>query len=545
MTDGTVSEGHNRFEDGLERNAANFVALSPISFMARSAHVFADQDAWRHFGRCMTWAECFVRCRRLGAWLEKDGVERGDVVATLLPNVPAMFELHFGVPATGAVLNTLNIRLDASALAFMLAHGGAKILFADAELLHLAEEAVALVAEDPPRIIEVADEGHPPSGRYSEYEQILKEGDPAWLWRGPDDEWDAIGLNYTSGTTGNPKGVVVHHRGAYLNAVSNAVGCELRHREVYLWTLPMFHCNGWCFPWTMALLGGTSICLRRVDAEIIFDLIHSHSVTSMCGAPIVYSTLLASDARSFGQETRNVKAMIAGAAPPASVIKACSDLGIHIVHVYGLTEVYGPAAICMVKPAWKDESVEQQARLTARQGVVDSLQEAMEVADPKTGVAVPWDGEAVGEIRFRGNIVMKGYLDNPAATQAAFHGGAFNTGDLAVVEPDGYVRILDRSKDIVISGGENISSIEVEDALYGHPHVLHAAVVAKPDDKWGEVPCAIVELKTIGSVTEDELIAYCRTRLAQFKVPKQVIFAELPKTSTGKVQKFLLRDQLT
>lgn len=527
--------------DELGKTDANFVALSPTSFVRRTAAVYPDKDAWRHGARSVTWAACFERCRRLGSWLERQGVARGTTVSAILPNIPAMFELHFAAPATGAVLNTLNIRLDAGALAFQLDHGQAQILFVDSEFLALAEAAVEASSVSSLTIIEVPDEDYPASGRYETYEDVLTKGDPNWGWRGPVDEWDAIGLNYTSGTTGNPKGVVVHHRGAYLNAVSNIISCNLGPHEVYLWTLPMFHCNGWCFPWTLALLGGTAICLRKVDPDVIFDLIARHDVTLMCGAPIVYSTMLGSDARLKNREKRKVKALFGGAAPPGAVIEACAGVGIEMVHAYGLTEVYGPASICAPQTDWQYKSNEERARLFSRQGVTDCLQEHMDVVDPETGESVPHDGETMGEIVFRGNIVMKGYLKNPDATRDAFRNGVFNTGDLAVMDPDGYVRILDRSKDIIISGGENISSIEVEDVLYRHPAVLFAAVVAKPDEKWGEVPCACVELAPGKSATEDEIIEFCRDHMARFKAPKAVVFGELPKTSTGKIQKFALR----
>jgi fatty-acyl-CoA synthase len=457
-----------------------------------------------------------------------------------------MLEAHFGIPMTGAVLNTLNTRLDAEAIAFMLRHGEAKVLLTDREFSKVMSQALTMLGDDAPLVIEVEDD-EAPAGAYLgqlNYEALLAEGDPAFAWHRPADEWDAIALNYTSGTTGNPKGVVTHHRGAYLNAASNVISWQLPHHATYLWTLPMFHCNGWCFPWTMALIAGTSVCLRRVDPALIYPLIRQHHITHMCGAPIVYSMLIHASADLRQGIEHTVHGLIAGAAPPAAVIEGCEAAGIALTHVYGLTEVYGPAAVCAKQESWAGLSIEERAMLNGRQGVPYPLQEDVTVLDPMTLQPVPADGETMGEIFFRGNVVMKGYLKNPAATEEAFAGGWFHTGDLAVMYPDGYVKIKDRSKDIIISGGENISSIEVEDTLCRHPAVMLAAVVAQPDEKWGEVPCAFVELKPGAVTTEADIVAFCREHLARFKVPKRVVFVGLPKTSTGKIQKFVLRNQV-
>ena len=539
----------NPYELGLDKNAANFVALSPLSFIERAARVYPQRIAVIHGALHQTWAETFERCRRLASALCKAGVSKGDTVAAMLPNVPAMFEAHFGVPATGAVLNTLNTRLDAEAIAFMLQHGEAKVLLTDREFAPVVEKALALlgssIGDKRPLVIEVEDETAPAGKALGEitYEAFLAGG-PEQPWSLPDDEWDAIALNYTSGTTGNPKGVVTHHRGAYLNAASNVISWSLPHHPTYLWTLPMFHCNGWCFPWTMALVAGTSVCLRRVDPASIYALIREHTVTHLCGAPIVYSMLINAPATLREGITHTINGLIAGAAPPATVIEGCEAAGIDLTHVYGLTEVYGPAAVCAKQESWAGLSLSERAVLNGRQGVPYALQQAVTVLDPETMLPVPADGQTMGEIFFRGNVVMKGYLKNPTATDEAFAGGWFHTGDLAVMHPDGYLKIKDRSKDIIISGGENISSLEVEDALHRHPAVMLAAVVAQPDAKWGEVPCAFVETKPGSATTEIELIEFCRTLLARFKVPKRIVFGELPKTATGKIQKFLLRDQV-
>ncbi len=536
----------NPYNQDLERNAANHVPLSPLSFLERSARVYPGRIAIVHGELRQTWAQTFERCRRLASALARHGVGEGDTVAAMLPNTPPMFEAHFGVPVTGAVLNTLNTRLDPAAIAFMLEHGGAKVLLTDGEFADTIEQALALMPGAKPLVIDVVDalcEGGRRIGGV-EYEQFLSGGDPAFTWRLPGDEWDAIALNYTSGTTGNPKGVVTHHRGAYLNAVSNVVTWEMPRHPIYLWTLPMFHCNGWCFPWTLALQAGTSVCLRRVDPGLIFPLIRDHRVSHLCGAPIVYGMLINAPAALREGIAHPIAGLIAGAAPPAAIIEGCERIGLAITHVYGLTEVYGPASVCPPQDGWAELPIGERARLNARQGVAYPLQEGIAVLDPDTMAPVPHDGETIGEIFFRGNIVMKGYLKNPAATQEAFAGGWFHTGDLAVTHPDGYVKIKDRSKDIIISGGENISSVEVEDVLYRHPAVLVAAVVAQPDPKWGEVPCAFVELREGADVAPEAIIGYCREHLARFKVPKQVVFGELPKTSTGKIQKFVLRERV-
>ena len=536
----------NPYAMGLDKNAANFVALSPLSFLERSAHVYPDRVALVYGAVRRSWADTYSRCRRLASALAARGVGPGDTVAVMLPNTPAMFEAHFGVPMSGAVLNTLNTRLDAPAIAFMLQHGEAKVLLTDREFAGVVGQALSTLGANRPLVIEVEDALAPPGARLGDidYERFLATGDPDFAWQLPTDEWDAIALNYTSGTTGNPKGVVTHHRGAYLNAASNAIAWNLPDQVVYLWTLPMFHCNGWCFPWVLALVGATSVCLRRVDPALIYPLIREHRVTHMCGAPIVYSMMINAPAELRAGIDHVVQGLVAGAAPPAAVIAGCEGAGIEITHVYGLTEVYGPSAICTRQPSWQGLPAEERARLNGRQGVPYPLQQAVTVLDPQTLIQVPADGETLGEIFFRGNAVMKGYLKNPSATEEAFAGGWFHTGDLGVLHPDGYVKIKDRSKDVIISGGENISSIEVEDALHHHPAVLSAAVVAQPDAKWGEVPCAFVELKAGRAVSEAELVAFCRPLLARFKVPKRIVFGELPKTSTGKIQKFLLRDRV-
>ncbi len=535
----------NPYELGLDKNPANYVPLSPLSFLARSAQVFPEATALLYGELRQNWRTTYSRCRRLASALAARGVGRGDTVAVMLPNVPAMFEAHFGVPMCGAVLNTLNTRLDAEALGFMLDHGQAKVLIADPEFAPVLNKALAMLGSRRPLVVQVDDPAVADAPALSDlrYEQLLAAGDADFHWSLPDDEWDAISLSYTSGTTGNPKGVVTHHRGAYLNAANNVIAWTLPHHPVYLWTLPMFHCNGWCFPWTMALVAGTSVCLRRVDPAVIYPLIREHHVTHMCGAPVVYNMLINAPSELRAGIDHSIAGLIAGAAPPLAVIEGCEAAGIELTHVYGLTEVYGPAAVCAKQPAWKDLPLEQRAQRNGRQGVAYPLQEAVTVLDPATGKPVPADGHTMGEVCFRGNVVMKGYLKNPTATAEAFADGWFHTGDLAVLHPDGYVKITDRSKDIIISGGENISSIEVEDALHRHPAVLAAAVVAQPDEKWGEVPCAFVELKPGAQVDEATLIEFCRGMLARFKVPKRIVFGEVPKTSTGKIQKFMLRDR--
>jgi fatty-acyl-CoA synthase len=534
------------YNQSLPRNGANHTALSPLSFLARSAQVYPDRLSVVHDATRYTWAQTYRRCRQLASALARRGVGTGDTVAAMLPNTPPMFEAHFGVPMLGAVLNTLNTRLDPAAIAFMLEHGEARVLITDREYSATIRAALSLMSSPWPLVVDV-DDPLADGGRLIgelDYETFLAQGDPHFEWTLPADEWDAIALNYTSGTTGNPKGVVTHHRGAYLNAVSNVVTWSMPQHPVYLWTLPMFHCNGWCFPWTLALQAGVSVCLRRVDPALIFPLIREHRVSHLCGAPIVYGLLINAPESLRQGISHPVAGLIAGAAPPAAIIEGCERIGIDITHVYGLTEVYGPAAVCAKQADWAGLPIGERATLNARQGVAYPLQEAIAVLDPETLAHVPADGQTMGEIFFRGNLVMKGYLKNPQATQDAFAGGWFRTGDLAVQHPDGYIKIRDRSKDVIISGGENISSIEVEDVLYRHPAVLVAAVVAKPDAKWGEVPCAFVEVRDKASVTEADILTHCRAHLARFKVPKQVVFGPLPKTSTGKIQKFVLREQM-
>jgi fatty-acyl-CoA synthase len=535
------------FDRDLPRNEANHAPLSPLSFIERAAEVYPQRLAIVHGDLRRNWAELYARCRRLASALSRHGVGKGDTVAVMLPNTPPMVESNFGVPMCGAVLNALNTRLDAETIAFMLDHGEAKIVIVDPEFAGVIKKAIALRKESRPLlIVDVSDPLYAgPVDRVGalEYEELLAAGDPDFAWELPADEWDAIALNYTSGTTGNPKGVVYHHRGATVNAISNILEWDMGKHPVYLWTLPMFHCNGWCFPWTIAARAGVNVCLRKVEAKAIIDAIKSHGVTHYCGAPIVHGLLVnAPDEMKQGLPT-GVKAMVAGAAPPASMIEGMEQMGFDLTHVYGLTEVYGPATVCPKHEEWNELDIGERARLNARQGVRYHLQRDARVIDPETMKPVPLDGETMGEIMFRGNITMKGYLKNPAATQEAFAGGWFHTGDLAVQYPDGYIKIKDRSKDIIISGGENISSIEVEDVLYRHPDVLAAAVVAKPDPRWGETPCAFVELKAGATATPEDMVAHCKKHLAGFKVPKSVVFGELPKTSTGKIQKFELRKQ--
>jgi fatty-acyl-CoA synthase len=534
----------NAFETDLERNAANYTPLTPLSLIARVAYVYPRQLAVVHGARRYTWAETYARSRRLASALRSAGVGIGDTVAVMAANTPEMVECHFGVPMTGAVLNTLNTRLDAEAIAFMLQHGEAKLLITDTEFSPVVEAALRQL-EKKPTVVDIVDTLGPGGKRLgnADYEAFIAKGDPGFEWKHPADEWQAISLNYTSGTTGNPKGLVYHHRGAYLNALSNIIDWGMPRHAVYLWTLPMFHCNGWCFPWTMAANAGTNICLRKVDAKLVLDAIREHGVTHYCGAPIVHAMLInAPDEwkQGIGQK---VSCLVAAAAPPASVIEGMQRMGFDITHVYGLTETYGPAAVCAKHADWNALDIGGRTERNGRQGVRYTCEEGMTVMDPGNMIEVPRDGETMGEIMFRGNITMKGYLKNPRATAEAFAGGWFHSGDLAVLQPDGYVKIKDRSKDVIISGGENISSLEVEDALYRHPAVLAAAVVAQPDSKWGETPCAFVEVKPDASVSEEELIEHCRRHLARFKAPKRVVFGELPKTSTGKIQKFVLRER--
>jgi fatty-acyl-CoA synthase len=527
--------------------AANHAPLSPLSFLPRTAAIYPDRLAVVHGAHRMTWHETYERCRRFAAALAASGIRRGDTVAVMAPNIPAAFEAHFAVPMAGAVLNPLNIRLDASAIAFMLQHGEAKLLITDSEFAPVIAAALALIPpEARPPVIDIVDPEGPGGERLGEtdYETFLASGDPNVAWSLPPDEWDSIALNYTSGTTGNPKGVLYHHRGAYLNAIGNVLVWSMKMHPIYLWTLPMFHCDGWCFPWTVTEQAGTHVCLRKIDPTEIYRLIGSEAVTHMCGAPIVMGLLLNAPARQQAALAgRRIAMMTAGAAPPAAILEGMDRIGFDITHVYGLTEVYGPVTVCAPQESWAALPPEQRAQKMARQGVTYPVQEGLMVANPDTLEPVPLDGKSMGEIFMRGNVVMKGYLKNPAATEAAFAGGWFHTGDLAVAHPDGYVEIKDRSKDIVISGGENISTIEVEDVLYRHPSVLEAAVVARPDATWGETPCAFITLRPDTTATEAELIAFCRAHLARYKVPRSVVFSEIPKTSTGKMQKHVLRDR--
>jgi fatty-acyl-CoA synthase len=535
----------NPYANGLDRNAANYVPLTPLTFIERSAYVYPERLAVIHGQRRYTWKQTYDRARRLASALVQKAVGFGDTVAVMLNNTPEMIECHFGVPMTGAVLNTMNTRLDAETIAFMLNHGEARVMITDREYSPAVKKALELVGRKI-LVIDVDDPEYTGTGERLgsvDYEAFIADGDANYHWQPPNDEWNAISLNYTSGTTGNPKGVVYHHRGAYLNALSNIVSWGMPPHSVYLWTLPMFHCNGWCFSWTMAANAGTNVCLRRVDAKLIFDAIRDHGVTHYCGAPVVHSLLINAPAEWRAGIDHKVSGLIAAAPPPAAVIEGMERIGFSITHVYGLTETYGPASVCAKHPEWSSLPIEEQVRLNGRQGVRYHCQEAINVMDPDTMEPVPWDNETMGEIMFRGNITMKGYLKNPKASEDAFRGGWYHTGDLAVMQPDGYVKIKDRSKDIIISGGENISSVEVEDVLYRHPAVMAAAVVATPDPKWGEVPCAFIELKENMTVTAEELRDFCRERMAHFKVPKRFVFTTVPKTSTGKIQKYVLRER--
>jgi fatty-acyl-CoA synthase len=537
------------YDQDLDRNAANFVALSPVSFVERSAEVFGDLPAVVHGARRYTWAQVRDRSARLAAALQALGVTRCSTVSVMLPNTPEMVEAHYAVPALNAVLNTLNTRLDAPLLAWQMNHCEATVLITDREYAPAMAAALRILREDFGRTLEVIDvcdaEYDGPGERLGrfEYEALLQAHAPLAHLDGPADEWDAIAVSYTSGTTGDPKGVVTHHRGAYLNAVCNASTWTMPHFPKYLWTLPMFHCNGWCFPWTVAMLGGTHICLRRVEAQAILGAIREHGADHYCAAPIVHNLLINAPPALREGIGHKVRGMVAGAAPPAAMIEGMAKLGFDITHVYGLTEVYGPASVAVKRQAWAQQSLSEQTRLNGRQGVRYMLQEGMTVRSPETMAETPADGATMGEIMFRGNIVMKGYLKNPKSTAAAFEGGWFHTGDLAVMEPDRYAKIKDRSKDIIISGGENISSLEVEDALYRHPAVMACAVVARPDPKWGETPVAYVEVKDGATVTAADLVAHCKGLLAGYKVPREIRFEPIPKTSTGKIQKFQLRER--
>ncbi len=535
----------NPYDMDLDRNAANYQPLTPITFLERAAKVFPERVAILHGTRGWTYADFYARTRKLASALARHGIKRGDTVAAMMTNTPGMVELHYGVPMTQGVLNTLNTRLDAATLAFMLDHGEAKVLITDREFAPVVKQVLAL-AKAKPLVIDYDDREFPQDGEMLgsvEYEQFIADGDPEFAWSMPRDEWDAISLNYTSGTTGNPKGVVFHHRGAALMGYGNVIAAKMPPHPVYLWTVPMFHCNGWCFPWSLSVVAGTHVCLRWVRAKAMYDAIADHGVTHLCGAPIVMSTLINAPENERRALPHVVQFITAAAPPPEAVLAGMADAGFNVTHVYGLTETYGPAVVNEWKDSWQSLERDERAAKKARQGVRYHALDALTVMDPETMEHTPADGTTLGEVMFRGNIVMKGYLKNPSATREAFEGGWFHSGDLGVMHPDGYVQLKDRSKDIIISGGENISSLEVEDVLMKHPSVMFAAVVARPDEKWGETPCAFIERKPGSENTTDtELIAYCRERMAHYKAPRHVVFTELPKTSTGKVQKFKLRD---
>ena len=529
----------------LPRNPANHVPLTPIGFLSRSALVYPDKVAVRHGNLVYTYREFEARCRQLASALAARGVNRGDTVAVMAPNVPALLEAHYAVPGLGAVLNPLNVRLDAAAIAFCLAHGGAKVLITDAEYAPVVKSALAQM-EQPPLVVDVDDSEGPPGERLGSvrYEDLLAEGDATYAWPGPRDEWDSLALLYTSGTTGDPKGVVYHHRGAYLNALGNALAFRLTPDSVYLWTLPMFHCCGWTYTWAVTAASATHVCLRRVDPALIFPAIRDRRVTHLCGAPIVLNMLVHAPAEVKLRFDHTVEVATGGAAPPSAVIEAMESMGFRVTHLYGLTESYGPATLCAWQEAWGGLDLTDRARQMARQGVPMPTLAQFQVGDPSTGEPVARDGQTLGEVMLRGNTIMKGYLRNETATHDAFKHGWYHSGDLAVWHPDNYIEIKDRSKDIIITGGENVSSLEVEECLYRHPEVMEAAVVARPDPKWGETPCAFVTLKPgAGSVTAADLIAWCRERIAHFKAPKTIVFGPLPKTATGKIQKFVLRDR--
>lgn len=534
----------NQYEQDLDKNPANYIPLSPLSYIKRAAQVYPDRTAVVYGSRRYTWQETYQRASNLAVALYKNGIKTGDTVSIMGYNTPETYEAHFGIPMSGAVLHAINTRLDAKAIAFMMDHAQTKILLTDTFASPIIKKALELVAEKP-LVIDIIDQSVEAGTLLGEmdYEAFLKTGDSNYKWSLPEDEWQAISLNYTSGTTGNPKGVVYHHRGAYLNAMGNVVSWQLEKHPVYLWTLPMFHCNGWCLPWTMAVVGGKNVCLRNVDVEDIYEMIEKEGVTHYCGAPIVHSMIANAPEKLKEKKKHFVKGLIGGAPPPAAVLDEMAKNGFEITHLYGLTETYGPSTICDWRAEWNELPIAEQAQLKAKQGVTLPVSEDLMVANPETLEPVPSDGETIGEIMMRGNNVMKGYLKNPSANEKAFKGGWFHSGDLGVRHPNGYVEVKDRSKDIIISGGENISSIEIEDALFKHPAVMDAAVVAKPDEKWGETPCAFVCLRPTHKISETSLIEFVRNEIAHYKAPRYVIFGELPKTATGKTQKFILREQ--
>ena len=532
------------YDVSLDANPANYEALTPLSFVKRTAHIYPEYPAIVYGNRRQTWGETYDRMKRAASALVKRGIKKGETVSIIAANIPEMFEAHFAVPMSGAVLNTVNTRLDAEAISFILSHAEAKVIIVDPEFSDEVDRAIHMAGLTDALVVDIVDETFDGGRKIGSitYDDLIAEGDADFDWSGPANEWDAISLNYTSGTTGNPKGVVYHHRGAHLNAMSNIVTWGMQQHSRYLWTLPMFHCNGWCFPWTIAANAGVCVCLRAVRAEPIFQLIRDEQVTHFCGAPIVLN-MLANAPDRLKDFSHQVKVMTAGASPPAAVIAKMEAMGVEVTHVYGLTETYGPSVVCAWKETWDDLDGDAKAVKKSRQGVKNVALDDLMVANPDTLEPVPSDGQTMGEIFMRGNVVMKGYLKNPSATEESFKGGWFASGDLGVMHPDGYIELKDRSKDIIISGGENISSIEVEDVLYRHPAVMEAAVVAKPDEKWGETPCAFVDLKPGQDVTDADIIAFCRDHMAKFKAPKTVIFGPLPKTSTGKIQKFILRDR--